>query len=268
VRNVVAVGANPARVSLLDNFCWGNCNKPDRLGALVRAAEGCRDVGIAYRTPFISGKDSLNNEFAGEDGKSTAIPPSLLISAMAIVDDVRQCVTMDAKEPGNRLYIVGVTRAELGGSHYLALAGHVGNSVPQVDLALAPRIFQAVAEAIRAGIVRACHDLSEGGLAVAAAEMAFAGGLGMKINLQNLPRSDDLNRDDVCLFSESNTRFLIEVRPEDREKFEKLAGGVPMAEIGEIPGTRRLEIIGLGGAPVVSADIENLKSAWKKPLAW
>ncbi|MDP6380863.1 MAG: AIR synthase-related protein, partial [Phycisphaerae bacterium] len=268
VRNVVAVGANPSRIALLDNFCWGNCDKPDRLGSLVRAAQGCRDVALAYGTPFISGKDSLNNEFATDSGETIAIPPSLLISAMAIVNDVRRCTTMDAKKAGNVLYIVGLTRAELGGSHYYALAEHIGNDVPRVDLEVAPRIFRAVASAIQTGLVRACHDLSEGGLAIAAAEMAFAGGLGIKIDLKRVPRTDDVVRDDVCLFSESNTRFLIEVTPENQKKFEKVTADVPVAGIGRINDGGQVEIIGLGGSMIINADIESLKSAWKKPLAW
>ena len=117
VRNVVAVGADPARIALLDNFCWGNTERPEVLGSLVRAAEACRDVALAYGMPFISGKDSLNNEYHAGD-RHIAIPPTLLISALGQVPDVRRCVTMDLKEPGNLLFLVGVTRDELGGSHY------------------------------------------------------------------------------------------------------------------------------------------------------
>src|SRR5438876_369518 len=169
VRNVVAVGADPVRIALLDNFCWGNTDRPEVLGSLVRAAEACRAVALAYRMPFISGKDSLNNEFHAR-GENIVIPPTLLISAMGIVPDVRRCVTMDLKEPGNALLLVGATRDELGGSHYYLVNGREGGTVPTVDLALAPRLFARVHEAIRRGLVRSCHDLSEGGLAVALAE--------------------------------------------------------------------------------------------------
>src|SRR5262249_4065172 len=177
VRKVLAVGADPARVALLDNFCWANTDRPEVLGSLVLAAQACHDVAVAYRMPFISGKDSLKNEYSSGD-VHLAIPPTLLISALGRVPDVRRCVTMDLKEPGNALYLVGTTREEVGGSHYPLVHGLSGGTVPVVDQQLAPRIFRALHEAIRQGKVRACHDLSEGGLAVAAAEMAFAGGVG------------------------------------------------------------------------------------------
>src|SRR6185312_3382776 len=132
---------------------------------------------FAYGTPFISGKDSLYNEYT-HDGKSLAIPGTLLISAMGQVPDVRKCVTMDLKEPGNTLVLVGETRDELGGSHWAMVRGLEGGYVPQVHRASAVPTFKAVHEAISRGLVRSCHDLSEGGLAVAVAEMAIAGGLG------------------------------------------------------------------------------------------
>ncbi len=188
VRNCVAVGADPQRIALLDNFCWGNTDRPETLGSLVRAALACYDLATALGTPFISGKDSLKNEFRPTHASQPiSIPPSLLISALGQVDDVGRSVTMDLKEPGNRLYLVGLTRRELGGSHFALVEGLAGGAVPKVDPQLAKKTFAAVHHAISNGLVRACHDLSEGGLAVAAAEMAFAGGLGARLSLENLP---------------------------------------------------------------------------------
>jgi len=267
VRNVVAVGARPDRIAILDNFCWGNCEKPDRLGALVLASKACYDVAVAYGTPFISGKDSLNNEFAFE-GKTIAIPPTLLISAIGIVDDIRRCVTMDCKTAGNPVYLVGLTKDELGGSHWLALRGAVGNAVPRVDLALAPRIFKAVAKAIWSGCVRACHDLSEGGLAVAAAEMAFAGGLGLELSLADVPRDAGLDDPGRILFSESQTRFLVEVPRDRADDFEKVLKDLPCARIGEVTAKARLIIRAAKGKTVIQAKCDALRDAWKKPLAW
>ncbi len=207
VRNVVAVGADPARIAILDNFCWGNTDRPEVLGSLVRAAEACRDVALAYGTPFISGKDSLKNEYQS-GGRHIVIPPTLLISAMGRVPDVRRCATMDLKEPGNHLFLIGTTRDEMGGSHFHLVTGRTGGIVPRPDLALAPRIFAKLHEVIRNGLVRSCHDLSEGGLAVALAEMALAGGVGADV-------VDWYNGSfpgcDVLLYSESTTRFVIEV---------------------------------------------------------
>jgi len=265
VRNVVAVGADPARVALLDNFCWGNTDKAEVLGSLVRAAEACRDVALAYNMPFISGKDSLNNEFHSED-MHLVIPPTLLISAMGRVPDVRRCVTMDLKKAGNILYLVGVTREEMGGSHYHLVNSLEGGTVPRVDLDLAPRIFRNVHEAIQRGLVRACHDLSEGGLAVAAAEMAFAGGIGA--DLTGLATASTNRLDEVWLFGESTTRFLLEVDPGSAATLETCFTDVPLLRIGQTLKEPRLRIAGRAGAWLVWANLADLKEAWQRPMRW
>jgi phosphoribosylformylglycinamidine synthase len=266
VRNVVAVGADPARVALLDNFCWGNTDRPEVLGSLVRAAEACRDVALAYGMPFISGKDSLNNEFRSGD-RTIVIPPTLLISALGRVPDVRRCVTMDLKEPGNLLYLIGTTRDELGGSHYHLVNGVEGGAVPRVDLAVAPAIFRKLHEAIRGGLIRSCHDLSEGGLAVAVAEMAFAGGVGADVN--GLRDTATKEPDEVLLFSESQTRFLVEVTPGNAAALEKLfENEAPLRRVGQTVKEPRLRVAGAGGEWVVWAALADLKGAWQKPLRW
>ena len=181
IRNVVAVGADPERIAILDNFSWGDCKNPETLGAMVRAARGCHDAALLFGAPFISGKDSLNNEFRTEHG-SIRIPHTLLISAMGQVDDVTRCVTSDAKRAGSPLWLLGETRRE---------------GVPTVADD-APANMRAMAAAIRNGKVRAVHDLAEGGLAVAAAEMAIGGEMGVAIET------------DIDLFAETPSRFLIE----------------------------------------------------------
>lgn len=281
VRNCVAVGADPSRIAILDNFCWGDCEKPETLGSLVRAAIACYDLALELGTPFISGKDSLNNEFRYVDAdgvkQTIAIPPSLLISAMGQVADVRKCVTMDLKQAGNVLYLVGETKDELGGSHLALVSELRGGLPPQVDPIRARETFQAIHAAIEAGSVRACHDLSEGGLVVAAAEMAFAGGLGMRIYLAQVPHRLDLHQyadrsdlvNPILLFSESNSRFLCEVPAEQVLHFEKTMGNVPRAAIGEVTGTGRLQIVDFhpeNPDHAVDLDIATLKEAWQKPL--
>jgi phosphoribosylformylglycinamidine synthase II len=264
VRNVVAVGADPRRIALLDNFCWGNTDRPEVLGSLVRAAEACRDVALAYETPFISGKDSLNNEYRSGD-RHIAIPPTLLISALGRVPDVRRCVTMDLKEPGNALFLVGVTKNEMGGSHYHAVCGLKGGSVPTVNLELAPRLFEKLHLAINRGLVRACHDLSEGGLAVALAEMAFAGGVGADVTALGTAGSEP---DDVLLFSESPSRFLIEVAAGQVAAVQECLAGLSAARIGQTTKEPRLRIAGASGEWLVWAQLADLKEAWQKPLRW
>ena len=267
LRNIVAVGGDPNQTALLDNFCWGNCEKPDRLGGLVRAAEACYDLAIAYGTPFISGKDSLNNEYQTAGG-TIAIPATLLISAIAIVPDVRRAMTSDFKHRGNVIYAVGLTKDELGGSHYYSLSGAIGNNAPLPDLEQAPALLRALHKAISAGTVRACHDLSEGGLAVALSEMAFAGGLGASVTLSRVPRSDDVTRDEQVLFSESNTRFLVEVEALKCGEFENYLYGMPRSQIGKVTDTGRVVVTGLTNETVIDESIDDLKNAWIKTLDW
>jgi phosphoribosylformylglycinamidine synthase subunit PurSL len=273
VRNCVAVGADPDRIALLDNFCWGNTERPETLGSLVLAARGCHDIALAYGTPFVSGKDSLNNEYT-HDGKSLAIRPTLLISAMGQVPDVHSCVTMDLKEPGNRLLIAGYTRNELGGSHWLMTRGLDGGHVPKVDPPLGRSLFRAVHAAISRGLVRSCHDLSEGGLAASLAEMALAGGLGASISLRDVPREESAAHDAVLLFSESPSRFLLEVRTSDMSALAHIFDGLPLGHLGEVTGSAagidapRLIVTGLSASTVIDAPVSDLKAAWQRPLRW
>jgi len=268
IRNLICVGARPDRIALLDNFCWGNCTRPTTFGSLVRAAQACYDGAMGFDAPFISGKDSLNNEFVCEDGTVISIPATLLISAMGIVDDVKRCVTMDAKEAGSLLFIVGLTGDELGGSHYYRIRGHLGANVPKVDLKRAARTAKKMHEAIIKGLVRSCHDCSEGGLAVALAEMAFAGGLGIEADLRGLPVSKDCVRTDAMLFSESNSRYIVEVSPQNFHAFASLMADLPFGQLGKITQSGRLVIKDKNQAVVVDCDIQTLKNAWQKPLAW
>jgi phosphoribosylformylglycinamidine synthase len=266
VRNVVAVGADPARIALLDNFCWGNTDRPEVLGSLVRAAEACHDVALAYNMPFISGKDSLNNEFRS-GAQTIAIPPTLLISALGRVPDVRRCVTMDLKAPGDLLFLVGVTRNEMGGSHYNWIHRIEGGEVPRVDLDRAPAVFRGIHQAIQQGLIRACHDLSEGGLAVAVAEMAFAGGVGADVTGTGSIAAGE--PDEVVLFAESTTRFLVEVPPQNVQAFAACFGNnAPVAQIGQTVADSRLRIAGSGGEWIVWAQLADLKESWQQPLRW
>ncbi|MFQ3592556.1 MAG: phosphoribosylformylglycinamidine synthase subunit PurL, partial [Gemmataceae bacterium] len=262
LRNVVAVGADPSRVAILDNFCWGNTDRPEVLGSLVLAAEACREVALAYRTPFISGKDSLKNEY-NAPGRRIVIPPTLLISAMGYVPDVRQCVTMDLKEAGNWLYLLGTTTKELAGSFLHRLTDAAGGSVPRPDLTLAPRLFAALHQAIRSGLVRSCHDLSEGGLAVAVAEMAFAGGLGADLTCHGGSRDLD---DQAAFFAETPTRFVLEVRPNQASALESALAGLPLTKLGNVVSQPRVRIAGSNGEWAIWASLDELREAWQAPL--
>jgi phosphoribosylformylglycinamidine synthase len=273
VRNAVAVGADPDRIAILDNFCWGYTDRPETLGSLVRAALACYDMAVALQTPFISGKDSLNNEFsyldAQEQRQTIGIPPSLLISALGQVDDVARCITMDLKSPGNCIYQVGLTQNELGGSHFSLVHHLEGGQVPTVDAPRARRTFAAIHQAVRQGVIRACHDMSEGGLAVSIAEMALAGCCGAKLELDAVPSQidDPAAMRLALLWAESTSRFLCEVPPDKCAAFEDLMQGVPCGCIGQVCETDRL-VIRHQGTTVVSASVEDLREAWQSPLRW
>jgi phosphoribosylformylglycinamidine synthase len=274
VRNCVAVGADPARIALLDNFCWGYTDRPETLGSLVRAAVACHDLAVAWGCPFISGKDSLNNEFSYADGAgqrvTIRIPATLLISALGQVDDVAHCVTMDFKQAGNLVYVVGTTYPELGGSHFGLVRGATGGLVPVVRPKAAEQVFARVHAAIRQGLVRSCHDPSEGGLAVALAEMALAGGLGAQLDLEHAPREDadaGIAEEIVLLFAESNSRLVCEVPAQRAVEFEQLMLGVACGKLGTITQLPRL-VITDKSRKLIDADVSELKQAWQKPLDW
>ncbi|MBI2931598.1 MAG: phosphoribosylformylglycinamidine synthase subunit PurL [Planctomycetes bacterium] len=268
VRNVVSVGGDPARTAILDNFSWGNPDDPEVLGALVRAAQACYDVAKAFGTPFISGKDSLNNEFRAGD-RVIRIPHTLLISALSIVKDVHRCVTMDLKEAGDYVWLVGVTKQELGASEYARLIGLQGGVVPKVEPEMAIRVHHGVARCIAKRLARSCHDVSDGGLGVALAEMAFAGGYGLNVILRETAPVRAVTGEAALLFSESPSRYLIECRERDMYAVEKELGeGVPKAIIGQVTRSGRLEIIGRGAGRILNVPIDELKAAWQGTMRW
>ncbi|MBT1072805.1 phosphoribosylformylglycinamidine synthase subunit PurS [Pelotalea chapellei] len=274
MRNYVAVGGSLDLVAGLDNFCW--CDPvlsektPDgdyKMAQLVRSNQALYDICMEYNLPLISGKDSMKNDFY--DGSTKiSIPPTLLFSVIGKIEDARKSVTMDVKRPGDIVYILGKTGNELGASEYLTLKGFTGNTVPHVDAAKAYRRYQAYHQAVLQGVVASCHDLSDGGLAVAAAESAFAGGYGLQIDLSRmLWKGDAAARNDLALlFSESASRHLVTVRPDQREAFESAMSGNCFTSIGTVTEEKELVITGLSGAVVVKADLAGLKEAWQQTL--
>lgn len=272
LRNFLCVGGSLEGIGGLDNFCWPDPiqseKTPDghyKLAQLVRANKAVRDVCVAYSIPLISGKDSMKNDYKVGDIK-ISIPPTLLFSLIGRIPDVRQAVTMDAKRPGDLLYVLGMTRPEMGGSEYFAHYGYVGNSVPKVRAEEFLPYYRKLEAAIRDGLVASCHDCSDGGLGVALAETAFAGGLGLKVELSKVP-SEGIERDDFLLFSESQGRFVITVKRENRDLFERLFDGCPLAMVGEVVQEPALLITGMDGSPLIRESIWTLKEEWMRPLA-
>ncbi len=241
IRNVVAAGGNPHRTALLDNFCWGDCRKADRLGSLSRAAEACYDAALAYGAPFISGKDSLNNEYRVGDTE-VAIPPTLLCTAVAPVADTQRCPGTPLRRAGNILIQVGASSAAGGASVASELLDLQDSAVPAPDFDTAPTLFDALHQAIESGLVQSCHDLSEGGLGVAAAEMAFGAGLGLRLDLARVPVRGELGVR-ARLYSETPTRFLVEVEPDQVEDFGALFRTQPWATCGEVLAEATLVVL-------------------------
>ncbi|HEX8960796.1 MAG TPA: phosphoribosylformylglycinamidine synthase subunit PurS [Geobacteraceae bacterium] len=274
LRNYVAVGGSLDLVAGLDNFCW--CDPvlsektpdgPYKMAQLVRANQALYDVCLAYNLPLISGKDSMKNDFY-DGGTKISIPPTILFSVIGKIEDARKSVTMDVKRPGDIVYLLGKTGDELGGSEYFALKGQIGNKVPTVDTAKAYKRYRAYHEAVLSGAVASCHDLSDGGLAVAAAEAAFAGGYGMSLDLSRiLWKGDTAGKSDATLlFSESASRHLATVHPENRDAFEAAMSGNCFAPIGVVTQEAVLVVTGLAGSAVLKTGLAELKEAWQKTL--
>lgn len=253
MRNVVAVGADPDRVALLDNFSWGDPLRPSTLGELVAAVDGCCAAAMAYRAPFVSGKDSLNNEYTGADGHRHSVPPTLVITAVAHVPDVDRCVTPVLAQPGNVLIQLGTTSREFAGSHLDLVFGAPASvgSVPAPDPD-APSRYRHLHQAINEGLVRSCHDISEGGLAVTLAEMCIAGRLGAEIT--QLPH-DHLA---ASLFSESQSRLVVEVADDDVTRFSAMMHE-PVHILGRVVVEQELRLPGVDPLP-----IETLSDAFNR----
>ncbi len=272
VRNIVAVGADPDYMAGLDNFCW--CDPvqsektPDgeyKLAQLVRANQALYDVTTVYRIPCVSGKDSMKNDYSIGDTK-ISIPPTVLFTAIGVVPEVTRAVTPDFKAAGDVIYVLGVTKDETGGSEYFAEIGFVGSKVPQLpDPAASIAMYRALHKAMQQGLIASCHDLSDGGLAVALAESCFSGGLGADIRLKSLPL-ENVTQDDAALFSESLSRFVVSVAHGDVKAFEAAMAECPLGKLGRVTEERRLRVTGLNDEIVIDADIEELQAEWIKPL--
>lgn len=267
VRNLVCVGADPSRIAILDNFCWPSCKKPENLGALVRACEGCYDGAMAYRTPFVSGKDSLHNEFTTKDGVNIAIPPTLLITGLGIVSDVGRAVTMDAKRPGNVIIRFGPCETmgvRLRGSHMHMMSKALGIAdahfelFPTVDLKMGPSVARCVSELIRSGVVQSAHDVSDGGVLVALAEMLIGG--------SSVSRPLGASVSDMSIhsaFGEGASTYLLEVSAND---FGRVQGACEAGMSASV-----VAIIDDSGALRLheeSVDVEKLATVWRGTLDW
>lgn len=271
IRNNIATGGSLKRMALLDNFCWSdpvlsekNPEGPYKLAQLVRANRALYDYTTLFGTPCISGKDSMKNDYMHNEIK-ISVPQTVLVSCISVIDYVEKVVTMDMKEEGDLIIVIGKTYGELGGSEYFARFGRVGNIAPRVRGPQAKKTFQCLEKAIKAGLIRSCHDISDGGLACCLAESAFAGDTGIDIDLTAVPCSG-VSRDDMLLFSESASRFVVTIHEKDLDAFKKTFPSIPCGVIGKVRAGDRFRIKGLGGNTIIDTNIAYLKDAWQAPF--
>jgi len=256
VRNNASVGGR--RVAILDNFVWGNPEHEDRMGSLLRAVEACYDFSKALDAPFISGKDSLYNE-----SPLGPVRPTLLITGVGIIPDLRRSVTLDLKREEDPLYLIGLTKDETGGSAYFRAKGVTGGECPKIDAKVSKRTMDTLITTMDSGMVMACHDLSDGGLGVAAAEMVIAAdGLGLALDMRQVPT--EVRRNDILLFSESTSRFLVEVDRRRAKDFERLFKGLPYGKVGKVVRGKKagLSLLDLKGRGWVFSSPE-IRKAWR-----
>lgn len=266
IRNAVATGANPDYLALLDNFCWCSSNEPERLGQLKEAAKACFDFAVSYETPFISGKDSMFNDFKGynEHGESMkiSIPPTLLISSIGVIDDITKVVSLDAKLPGDLIYILGDTHEELAGSEYFNMQEVRSDNIPQVDAEKNKKLYSAVFTTIQKKLLASSISIGRGGLAVSLARKSMGGLLGTDVSLRNLPGT--VSRNDFALYSESQGRLLVTIAPANKNEFEKTMRGNSYALIGEVIKKPTIKVKGINNKEIINIELDDILRAYRK----
>ena len=273
IRNNVAAGGNIGHMAGVDNFCW--CDpvyspkNPDgryKLAQLVRANQALAHFCQGYGVPCVSGKDSMKNDYVAQDIK-ISIPPTVLFSVISVIPDVSLCLSSDFKAADEDVYILGLTSDELGGSELYDHLDIAGGEVPQVNVLDNRLRYETFYNAVSRRLIRSCHDISDGGLGVALAEMAIGGRIGVRIDLSLVPsRPKDLSWWKI-LFSESAGRFLVTIRPGDRNRLEEMFKGQHLSRIGRTTSGTRVEVE-MGGRHLFGAEVDELFQAWKKPLDW
>jgi len=278
IRRVVGAGGRMDRMAGLDNFCWPDPvlseKTPDgryKLAQLVRANKALYEITTAYGVPCISGKDSCKND-STRGGRKISIPPTLLFSTIAKIDDVRKAVTLDFKQTGDLIYVIGFTHNELGASAFSRILGRMSSvniysdgNVPKVDPVFGKRIYTALSKAIKHGILRSAHSPARGGLAVGFALCSLGGNLGARINLNLAPHNEHL-RDDELLFSESNSRFIVTVAPKNKKKLEEIFKNIPHACVGTVTKDKTLVVQGVNKRRIISVGLDKLRKAFKETL--
>ena len=258
IRNIIASGGSLSNLAILDNFCWCSSYDKTRLAQLVDAVKACYDYGVGYGTPFISGKDSMFNDFRGYDEKGNpiaiSIPPTLLISAIGVVPDIYKIISPEFKNVGDVIYLLGKTDDELGGSEYYKSLKAVGNDVPKVNLEKNLKTYLALERAIQKELVASSISVTSGGLAIALAKTCVGGMLGCNISVRGMPGSS--KSADAKLFSESQGRILVSISPQNISAFEKIIKNIPYAKMGKVVKDGKFTIT--DKTKIVKTDVKKL----------
>ena len=266
LRNILATGGSLEKTALLDNFCFGSPENEKILGSLCLSAKACYDMALVFNTPFISGKDSFYNEFTDKE-RRISVPATLLITAVSVLNDERKRLSIPFKGAGNSIYVIGKTYNELGGSAFLANQNIWKGITPGIRFKEALKTFNSLEKSNQKDLIESCHDLSDGGLAVALSEMAFTSEFGANITLKKVLTGERIDNDSVLLFSESNSRFLIEVKKANEKKLERIFGKI-CSKIGVVTKKQEIVIKGMNGQTAVSVLNKNALNAWKGKLNW
>ena len=261
IRNAVCAGADINKLALLDNFCWCSPDDPERLYQLKMANKACFDFAVSFGTPFISGKDSMFNDFKGFDEKRNSIkisiPPTLLISSLGVIDDISKVISPDAKFPGDLIYVLGKTNEELGGSEYFQMADTlnkkncIGNIVPKVNALKNKKLYKAFHKCLTNGLIASAISVGRGGLGVALAKISMGGILGINVSLKKI--AGEINRNDYVLFSESQGRIIVTINPANKKIFEKTMKGNAFFLIGEVTNNNEFIV-----SDIEDIDVEKL----------
>lgn len=266
IRNAVATGADPAYLALLDNFCWCSSNEPARLWQLKEAVRACYETAIEFETPFISGKDSMFNDFKGFDASGNpikiSIPPTLLISSIGIIDDLTNTVSPDAKFAGDLVYILGETNEEMGGSEYFEMLKAESSDIPKVNPGKNKKLYQSYFKAIRKDLIASSISIGRGGLGIALCKKAIGGQLGINIDLSKV--NGKLSRNDFLLFSESQGRMLISITPDNKAQFEKIMRGNAFSEIGKITKANNIDVNSIDKKSLISINLKDATASYRK----
>ncbi|MCM8804716.1 MAG: AIR synthase-related protein, partial [Candidatus Omnitrophica bacterium] len=260
IRNIVSCGGNPEKIAILDNFCWGNIDDEKELGKLVRCVKGCKDYALKYKVPFISGKDSLNNYFKRKEGKIISIPGTLLISGLGVIDDIREITSTDFKKEGNFIFVLGKTYNELGGSIYYKIKGIKEGIVPKPNPSKTLPLMKKLHKGIKNGIIKSCHDCSDGGLITTICEMMIGGNLGCEINFLNVLSEEE--EAEILLFSESCGRFVVEVEKDKINEFERIFENEEISEIGRIIEAKKIKGF-FGDRKLFEISLDEIYKSWR-----